>query len=51
MGHRPMYCTNYDCSNFDYRIRTGLPVIKKYGLEKLFYDHGVDRKIFQLKVD
>lgn len=45
MGHRPMYCTNQnsnDCTKFDDRVRTGLPYIKKYGLEELFYSNGVD---------
>ncbi len=54
MGHRPMYCSNtyinddgvviHDC-NFDDRVRVGLPYIKKFGLEDLFYDYGVDRKL------
>ena len=45
MGHRPMYCTNDDkddCTNFDDRVRTGLPYINKQGLEDLFYKYGVD---------
>ena len=51
MGHRPMYCSNtyvndynetvHDC-NFDDRVRVGLPYIHKFGLEELFYKHGVD---------
>lgn len=55
MGHRPMYCSNtyinddhiviHDC-NFDDRVRKGLPYIKKFGLEELFYDHGVDLEIW-----
>jgi hypothetical protein len=47
MGHRPMYCTNSDkddCTKFDDRVRTGFPILKIYGLEKLFYDYGVDGK-------
>ena len=47
MGHRPMYCTNQvkdDCTNFDDRVRKGLPFIEKFGLEDLFYNHGVDGK-------
>ena len=49
MGHRPMYCTNKnpdDCTKFDDRVRKGLPVIEKSGLEDLFYNHGVDRMHF-----
>lgn len=45
MGHRPMYCTNAnkdDCTNFDDRVRTGLPYVQTYGLEELFYKYGVD---------
>lgn len=40
-----MYCTNADnddCTKFDDRVRAGLPFIGVYGLEKLFYDYGVD---------
>ncbi len=47
MGHRPMYCTNKDkddCTNFDDRVRVGIPFIKQYGLEDLFYKYGVDSK-------
>ncbi len=50
MGHRPMYCTNQmtdDCTHFDDRVRKGLPFIAKYGLEDLFYNHGVDSKKIQ----
>ena len=45
MAHRPMYCTNSDmddCTKFDDRVRTGFPILKSFGLEKLFYDNGVD---------
>ncbi len=44
-----MYCTNDDkddCTKFDDRVRTGLPYIKKYGLEDLFYKYGVDGNFF-----
>lgn len=47
MAHRPMYCTNSDqddCTTIDDRVREGLPYIKKYGLETLFYKYGVDGK-------
>lgn len=48
-GHRPMYCSNNDgddCRYEDDLVRTGLPIIKKFGLEKLFYDYGVDLEIW-----
>lgn len=48
-GHRPMYCSNNDgddCRYEDDLVRTGLPFIKKFGLEKLFYDYGVDLEIW-----
>ena len=35
-GHRPMYCTNDDrddCTKFETRTRTGLPMLKMWGLE------------------
>ena len=35
-GHRPMYCTNDDrddCTKFETRTRTGLPLLKLWGLE------------------
>ena len=35
-GHRPMYCTNDDrddCTKFETRTRTGLPLLKIWGLE------------------
>lgn len=35
-GHRPMYCTNADrddCTKFETRTRTGLPLLKIWGLE------------------
>lgn len=49
MAHRPMYCTNSDkddCTKFDDRVRVGLPYIKKYGLEELFFKYGVDLEIW-----
>ena len=35
-GHRPMYCTNADrddCTKFETRTRTGLPLLNIWGLE------------------
>lgn len=29
-----------------FQVRTGMPLIHKYGLEKLFYEHGVDLEIW-----
>ncbi|RMZ98494.1 iron zinc purple acid phosphatase [Brachionus plicatilis] len=49
MGHRPMYCTNAnkdDCTNFDDRVRTGLPYVQTYGLEDLFYKYAVDVELW-----
>ena len=31
---------------FSSQVRTGVPIIHKYGLEKLFYDHGVDLEVW-----
>ncbi|XP_034670899.1 acid phosphatase type 7 isoform X3 [Drosophila subobscura] len=49
-GHRPMYCSDekeYDCDGkLETYIRQGLPLIKWFGLEDLFYKHGVDVEIF-----
>jgi hypothetical protein len=47
MAHKPMYCSNNDdddcINNYGYiYIRTGLPFIQAYGLEKLFAQYGVD---------
>lgn len=53
MGHRPMYCTNDDnddCTKFDDRVRVGLPYVKTYGLEELFYKNGVDSIICFIKL-
>ncbi|VDK69104.1 unnamed protein product [Litomosoides sigmodontis] len=45
MGHRPMYCSNYDsddCTKYESRVRSGIPGTHRYGFEKLFYTYGVD---------
>ncbi|XGW02102.1 hypothetical protein V3C99_014279 [Haemonchus contortus] len=48
-GHRPMYCSDFDgddCTKYESIIRTGLPRTHAYGLEKLFYEYGVDVEIW-----
>ncbi|EYB84919.1 hypothetical protein Y032_0307g2022 [Ancylostoma ceylanicum] len=48
-GHRPMYCSDFDgddCTKYESIIRTGLPKTHAYGLEKLFYQFGVDVEIW-----
>ncbi|XP_043948882.1 acid phosphatase type 7 isoform X4 [Drosophila biarmipes] len=49
-GHRPMYCSDdkeYDCNaQLETYIRQGLPMLKWFGLEDLFFKHGVDVEIF-----
>lgn len=49
-GHRPMYCSDdkeYDCNEkLETFIRQGLPLVKMFGLEDLFYKNGVDVEIF-----
>ncbi|XP_016978655.1 acid phosphatase type 7 isoform X4 [Drosophila rhopaloa] len=49
-GHRPMYCSDdkeYDCNaELETYIRQGLPMLKWFGLEDLFFKHGVDVEIF-----
>nr|XP_016923150.1 acid phosphatase type 7 isoform X4 [Drosophila suzukii] len=49
-GHRPMYCSDdkeYDCNaQLETYIRQGLPMLKWFGLEDLFYKHGVDVEFF-----
>lgn len=48
-GHRPMYCSNgntADCSQHETFTRVGLPFIKMFGMEDLFYEHGVDVQIW-----
>lgn len=49
MGHRPMYCSTDDrddCKDKESIIRKGLPILHAYGLEDLFYRHGVDIEIY-----
>ena len=50
MGHRPMYCSNADdptiCTNKDNAVRKGVPFIKAFGLEDLFYKYGVDLQFY-----
>jgi len=49
MGHRPMYCSTDDqddCRNKESIVRRGLPILHAYGLEDLFYKHGVDIEIY-----
>jgi len=44
-GHRPMYCTNDDrddCTKFETRTRTGVPLLHWWGLEDLLFKYGVD---------
>ncbi|KAE8585857.1 hypothetical protein XENTR_v10021478 [Xenopus tropicalis] len=48
MGHRPMYCSNFDkddCLQHDTVVRTGI-FGGQYGLEDLFYKYGVDLEIW-----
>ncbi|XP_046665735.1 acid phosphatase type 7 isoform X2 [Homalodisca vitripennis] len=48
-GHRPMYCSDDDkddCLNDESLIRSGLPIVKWFGLEDLFYKYGVDLEIW-----
>lgn len=48
-GHRPMYCSNEngrDCTRFNTLVRVGLPITHFFGLEDLFYKHGVDVEIW-----
>lgn len=45
LGHRPMYCSSNDgddCTKNSNILRKGLPVLNAYGLEKMFYNYGVD---------
>uniref|UniRef100_A0A915DB86 Purple acid phosphatase n=1 Tax=Ditylenchus dipsaci TaxID=166011 RepID=A0A915DB86_9BILA len=48
MGHRPMYCSDLqgDCEKYNTIIRTGLPVVHAFALEKLFYEYGVDLELW-----
>jgi len=44
-GHRPMYCSNNDgddCTHKESIVRVGIPLLKWYGLENMFYNYGVD---------
>lgn len=44
-----MYCSNdrkVDCRSFNTLIRIGLPLTHFFGLEKLFYEYGVDVEIW-----
>ncbi|XP_055343216.1 uncharacterized protein LOC129591559 [Paramacrobiotus metropolitanus] len=49
LGHRPMYCSNDDkddCTMHESIIRTGMPILHTWPLEKLFYRYGVDMCIW-----
>lgn len=51
LAHRPMYCTslnNDDCTKRKTRTRVGIKNgnVREYGLEKLFFDYGVDMHIY-----
>lgn len=49
MGHRPMYCSTDDtddCTHKESIIRKGIPILKAFGLEDLFYNYGVDLEIW-----
>ncbi|CAB3397168.1 unnamed protein product [Caenorhabditis bovis] len=49
MGHRPMYCSDFngdDCTKYESIIRTGIPIVHGYALEKLFYEQGVDIELW-----
>ncbi|KAL4238971.1 hypothetical protein ACF0H5_003675 [Mactra antiquata] len=49
MGHRPMYCSNTDhddCTKHHSLVRDGVPLIDVGGLEKMFYEQGVDLSIW-----
>ena len=44
-----MYCTNDDrddCTFFQTRTRTGLPMLNMWGLEDLLYKYGVDLAVW-----
>ncbi|XP_054727487.1 acid phosphatase type 7 isoform X3 [Anastrepha obliqua] len=48
-GHRPMYCSNGngdDCTHSETLTRVGWPFLHMFGLEELFYQHGVDVEIW-----
>ncbi|UYV74642.1 ACP7 [Cordylochernes scorpioides] len=45
MGHRPMYCNTLDrddCTHVYSMVRSGIPILHRYGLEDVFYKYGVD---------
>lgn len=49
MGHRPMYCSTDDgddCTHKESIIRKGIPILKAFGLEDLFYKYGVDLELW-----
>ncbi|XP_054264808.1 acid phosphatase type 7-like [Macrosteles quadrilineatus] len=48
-AHRPMYCSDDDgddCLNYESLVRSGLPIVKWFGLEDLFVKYGVDLEIW-----
>ncbi|XP_034235851.1 acid phosphatase type 7-like [Thrips palmi] len=48
-GHRPMYCSNDDyddCRQHSTFVRKGIPFLKWFGLEDMFYKYGVDLSIW-----
>lgn len=48
-GHRPMYCSNSDHDDCKYNetlVRIGVPILHWFGLEKLFYQYGVDLELW-----
>lgn len=48
-AHRPMYCSNDngdDCSYMETIVRIGLPITHFFGLEKLFFNYGVDVELW-----
>lgn len=48
-GHRPMYCSNLDMDDCTFRedmVRVGVPILRWWGLEDLFYEHGVDLEVW-----
>lgn len=51
VAHRPMYCTlnTDDCYHMISKVRVGIPNDQgenEWGLEKLFYDYGVDIQFY-----
>lgn len=49
VGHRPMYCSNNntdDCTHHETLTRAGIPFLKWFGLEDLFFKYGVDLQIW-----